>query len=197
MWSDSAAGLKPGDPIVPRPRRPCLDARREIRILPDSELDPGLNPAVGSASMKTANKCYLAKVGELTKDWYVVDARDKVLGRLAARIATVLMGKHKPTYTPNLDTGDFVIVLNADKVRVNGTRKKEQVIYQTYSRYPGGQKEITMQKMLERHPDRVLREAVRRMLPKNALARRMLLKLKLYNGDIHAHQAQQPQPLPL
>jgi len=147
--------------------------------------------------MKTANKCYQAKTGELQKDWYVVDARGQVLGRLAARIATVLMGKHKPTYTPHIDTGDFVIVLNAGDVKVNGLRKKEQVVYHRYSGHPGGLKEPTMQTMLERHPERVLREAVRRMLPKNALARHMLSKLKLYVGDKHTHQAQQPQPLPL
>jgi len=147
--------------------------------------------------MKTANKCYQAKTGEVEQNWYVVDATNKVLGRLAARIATVLMGKHKPTYTPHVDTGDFVIVLNAGKVKVNGTRKPEQVIYQQYSRYPSGLKKTTMKTMLERHPERVLREAVRRMLPKNALARHMLMKLKLYNGDTHRHQAQQPEPLPL
>lgn len=147
--------------------------------------------------MKTANKCFLAKTGQVQQNWFVVDATDQVLGRLAARIATVLMGKHKPTYTPHVDTGDFVIVLNAGKVKVNGLRKTEQVIYQRYSGYPGGHKEIPMQAMLERHPDRILREAVRRMLPKNALARHMLTKLKLYTGDTHRHQAQQPEPLPL
>ncbi len=147
--------------------------------------------------MKTANKCYQAKASEVEHRWYVVDAADKVLGRLAVRIATVLMGKHKPTYTPHVDTGDFVIVVNAEKVRVTGTRKKQQVIYQRYSRYPGGLKTMTMQEMLQRHPERVLHAAVRRMLPKNALAARMLLKLKLYAGDQHPHQAQQPEPLPL
>jgi large subunit ribosomal protein L13 len=145
--------------------------------------------------MKTANKCFLAKTGEVEQQWFVVDATDKVLGRLAARIATVLMGKHKPTYTPHVDTGDFVVVLNAGKVKVNGNRKPEQVIYQHYSGHPSGLKKTSMKSMLERHPDRVLREAVRRMLPKNALARHMLLKLKLYNGDTHPHQAQQPEPL--
>ncbi len=147
--------------------------------------------------MKTANKCFLAKTGEVERKWYVVDATDKVLGRLAVRIATVLMGKNKPTYTPHIDTGDFVIVLNAHKVKVTGTRKKEQVIYQRYSGHPSGLKETSMEKMLQRHPDRVLREAVRRMLPKNALAKHMLMKLKLYNGPEHKHQAQQPEPLPL
>ena len=147
--------------------------------------------------MKTANKCYLAKTGEFEQNWYVVDATNLVLGRLAARIATVLMGKHKPTYTPHIDTGDFVIVLNAGKVKINGSRKTEQVVYQRYSGHPSGLRVTTMKAMLERHPDRVLREAVRRMLPKNALAKHMLTKLKLYNGDMHPHQAQQPDPLPL
>lgn len=147
--------------------------------------------------MRTANKCYLARPGNFEQRWYVVDATDKVLGRLAARIATVLMGKHKPTYTPHIDTGDFVVVLNAGKVKVTGTRKKDQVIYQRYTRHPGGLKEVSMRKMLEQRPERVLREAVRRMLPKNALAKHMLRKLKLYTGDSHKHQAQQPEPLPL
>jgi large subunit ribosomal protein L13 len=147
--------------------------------------------------MKTANKCYQAKPGQVEQRWYVVDATDRVLGRLAVRIATILMGKHKPTYTPHVDTGDFVVVVNAGKVRVTGARKKQQVVYQRYSRYPSGLKTITMQTMLERHPERVLHAAVRRMLPKNALATHMLKKLKLYAGDQHPHQAQQPEPLPL
>lgn len=146
--------------------------------------------------MKTANKCYQAKAADIQRRWFVVDAKDKVLGRLAGRIASVLTGKHKPTYTPHLDTGDFVIVMNADKVKVTGA-KRDEVVYQRYSFYPSGLKETTMRTMLERHPERVLREAVRRMMPKNALAARMLLKLKLYNeGQTHNHQAQMPEPLP-
>jgi large subunit ribosomal protein L13 len=149
--------------------------------------------------MKTANKSYLAtrESAEADRRWYVVDAKDQVLGRLAVRLATVLMGKHKPTYTPHVDTGDYVIVLNAGQVKVTGLRKKEQVVYQRYSGYPGGLKEVPMNRMLDRHPERVLYEAVRRMLPKNALATKMLKKLKLYQGDQHEHQAQQPEPLPL
>ena len=146
--------------------------------------------------MKTANKSFQAKVGQVKQSWYVVDATGQILGRLAARIATVLMGKHKPTYTPHVDTGDFVVVLNAGRVKVTG-RKRQTKVYQRYSRYPGGRKEISMEQMIERHPDRILREAVRRMLPKNALARHMLQKLKLYAGAEHPHQAQQPEPLPL
>ncbi len=147
--------------------------------------------------MRTANKCFLAKAGDVEQKWYVVDATDQVLGRLAVRIATVLMGKHKPTYTRHVDTGDFVIVLNAGNVKVTGTRKPEQTVYQSFSGYPSGRQVVTMKTMLERHPERVLREAVRRMLPKNPLARKMLNKLKLYTGDQHDHQAQQPEPLPL
>jgi len=147
--------------------------------------------------MKTANKCYQAKPTDIERKWYVVDATDKVLGRLAVKIATVLMGKNKPTYTPHIDTGDYVIVLNAGNVKITGSRKKEQVVYHRYSGYSSGLKETSMATMLERHPDRVLHEAVRRMLPKNALARKMLKKLKLYVGDSHEHQAQQPEPLPL
>ena len=145
--------------------------------------------------MKTANKCYQAKPADVTHDWFVVDATDQILGRLAVRIAIVLMGKHKPTYTPHVDGGDFVVVLNSGAIKVTG-KKKDKVVYQTYSGYPGGQKNILMKDMLERHPERVLREAVRRMLPKNKLATRMLLKLKLYTGNEHPHQAQVPEPLP-
>ena len=148
--------------------------------------------------MKTANKCYLADAAaaQEQRQWFVVDAKDRVLGRLATRIATVLMGKHKPSYTPNVDCGDYVIVLNAGAVKLTG-RKRDTIVYQRYSGYPGGQKVIPVKRVLERHPDRVLREAVRRMLPKNRLARRMLQKLKLYTGDSHPHQAQQVQPLPI
>ena len=146
--------------------------------------------------MKTANKCYQAKAGDIVQKWYVVDATDQVLGRLATRIATVLMGKHKPTYTPHVDVGDFVIVLNSGCVKISG-RKKETKVYQRYSGHPSGLKETGVRTVLERHPERVLREAVRRMLPKNALARHMLDKLKLYADSEHPHQAQQPEPFPL
>jgi large subunit ribosomal protein L13 len=148
--------------------------------------------------MKTANKSYQANAAEAAdqRRWFVVDAKGLVLGRLAARIATVLMGKHKPTYTPHVDCGDFVIVLNAGEVKLTG-RKDERIVYQRYSGYPGGQKTTPIKHMLDRRPERVLSEAVRRMLPKNRLARRMLSKLKVYGGDTHPHQAQHPEPLPL
>jgi large subunit ribosomal protein L13 len=146
--------------------------------------------------MRTANNCFQAKKGEVDAKWYVVDATDQVLGRLAARIATVLMGKNKPQYTPHIDTGDFVIVTNADKVKVTG-KKREQQVYQSYSYYPSGLKEWTMQQVLDRHPERVLEAAVRRMMPKTKLGRHMMSRLKLYAGPTHKHQAQMPEPLPL
>jgi large subunit ribosomal protein L13 len=142
-------------------------------------------------------KTYMAKTDELTRRWYVVDATDKVLGRLATRIAMVLMGKHRPEYTPHVDTGDFVIVLNASKVRVTGASKDVQRIYQRYSGHPGGRKVTTLEEMRRKHPDRVVTEAVRRMLPRTKLARKMLAKLKVYEGDVHPHQAQQPETLEL
>jgi large subunit ribosomal protein L13 len=146
--------------------------------------------------MKTANKCFLATRETADRKWFVVDATDQVLGRLAVRIATVLMGKHKPTYTPNVDTGDFVVVLNAGKIKVSSPKKFKNVIYQRYSGYPSGLNETPMGRMIQRRPEFVLQESVRRMLPKNKLARHMLTKLKLYNESEHPHQAQQPEPLP-
>lgn len=137
---------------------------------------------------------YMAKPGQVRQAWHSVDATDQILGRLASRIATVLMGKNKPTYTPHVDTGDFVVVTNAQKVRVTG-RKAETMIYPSYSYYPGGYKEVPYRRVMKRHPDRIIRETVRRMLPKNALGRKMLLKLKVYASDTHPHTAQQPTPL--
>ena len=146
--------------------------------------------------MKVANNCFQAAKGQVEQRWYIVDAKDKVLGRLATKIATVLMGKNKPTYTPFVDTGDFVVVLNADKAKVSG-RKKDEIVYQKYTGYPGGLREFTMREMLDRNPEFVLRTVVRRMLPKNGLAKHMLGKLKLYTGTDHPHHAQHPEPLPL
>ena len=124
----------------------------------------------------------------------LVDAKDQVLGRLAARIAMILRGKHKPIFTPFLDTGDFVIVINAEKVAVTG-RKRTQKLYQRYSGYPGGRRVQTLDDVLARHPDRVLRHAVKGMMPDGPLGRRMLGKLKIYAGPNHPHAAQQPQPI--
>ena len=140
------------------------------------------------------DKCYQAKSHEVKRNWYVVDAEDKILGRLASRLAIVLMGKHKPQYTPHIDTGDFVVVTNAEKIKLTG-RKIEAMTYSRYSYHPGGLNVEPIKRVLQRHPERVIENAVRRMLPKNALARRLLLKLKVYAGPEHPHQAQQCQPL--
>ncbi|MBA3272599.1 MAG: 50S ribosomal protein L13 [Chthoniobacterales bacterium] len=139
---------------------------------------------------------YMAKRGEVKQNWHVVDADEQVLGRLASKIAHVLQGKHKPTYTPHVDTGDFVIVLNADKIRVTG-QKAEVIEYDTYSSYPGGRRIYSYRTMFEKHPERLIQLAVKRMLPKNKLGRDMLLKLKIYSGTEHPHSAQQPKELKL
>ena len=139
-------------------------------------------------------KTYAAKEIEIKRQWHLVDAEGKVLGRMASRIADVLRGKHKPCYTPNVDTGDFVVVINAGKVVVT-SKKAQQKVYQRYSGYPGGLKEIKYADMLERHPERIIRLAVRRMIPSNKLGRRVLKKLKVYRGPEHPHEAQQPQVL--
>ena len=139
-------------------------------------------------------KCYLAKAGELAKHWYVIDAEGMVVGRLAAQIAPILMGKHRPTYTPHIDTGDYVIVTNVDKVVFTGN-KWRQKSYQRYSGYPGGQKEEAAWKLFERRPERILELAIQRMMPKNKIGRHMMAKLKLCVGPNHPHQAQQPIPL--
>ena len=126
------------------------------------------------------------------RQWVLIDAKDQVLGRLASRIAHILRGKHKVTYTPFLDTGDFVVVINAEKIAVTG-QKLSQKLYQRYSGYPGGRRTRTLGQVLEKHPDRVLRQAVKGMMPDGPLARRMLGKLKVYAGSAHPHAAQQPQ----
>ena len=139
---------------------------------------------------------YLAKPGEIVAQWHVVDATDQVLGRLAAKIAMVLQGKHKPTFTRNVDTGDFVIVLNAEKARVTG-KKADVIEYDTYSRHPGGRHIYSYKTMKELHPERIIELAVKRMLPKNKLGRDWLTKLKIYQGSEHPHSAQQPKELKL
>jgi large subunit ribosomal protein L13 len=141
-------------------------------------------------------KTFTEKQEEIEREWYVVDAEGQTLGRLASRIAPVLKGKHKPIYTPHLDCGDFVIIVNAEKVRVTG-RKLDQKFYYHHSGYPGGLKSISLRDQLDRYPERVLEAAVRGMLPKNKLGRRMVKKLKVYAGDSHPHQAQQPKTLEL
>lgn len=139
-------------------------------------------------------KTYMPKTSEIEKKWYVVDAEGKTLGRLASTIATILRGKHKPYFTPHLDVGDFVVVINAEKVRVTG-KKAEQKVYFRYSGYPGGARYIGFEEMRRSHPDRIIKLAVWGMLPHNRLGRRQLKKLKVYAGPEHPHQAQKPEPL--
>jgi large subunit ribosomal protein L13 len=139
-------------------------------------------------------KTYVTKREDVEREWYVVDASGQTLGRLATRVARVLRGKHKPIYSPSVDTGDYVIVVNAERIHVTG-RKLDQKMYYRYSGYPGGLKEITLRNLLQKHPTRVIEHAVRGMLPKNRLGRRMFKKLKVYAGPDHPHAAQQPKPL--
>jgi len=139
-------------------------------------------------------RTYSAKPHEIQREWLVVDAQGQTLGRLATRIAAVLRGKHKPFYTPHLDCGDFVIVVNAEKVRVTG-RKLDQKIYYRHSGYPGGLKQIDLRRQLALYPERVIEAAVRGMLPKNRLGRKLFKKLKVYAGPTHPHQAQKPKAL--
>lgn len=139
-------------------------------------------------------KTYSAKPTDVERKWYVVDAKDQTLGRLATRIAAILKGKHKPLYTPHMDTGDFIIVVNAERIHVTG-RKMEQKMYYRHSGYPGGLTEISLRDQLAKHPTRVVERAVWGMLPKNALGRKMFGKLKVYAGPDHPHAAQQPEVL--
>lgn len=141
-------------------------------------------------------KTYVVKQEDVQADWFVVDAAGQTLGRLATQVARVLSGKHKPVYSPAVDTGDYVVVVNAGKVRTTG-RKLDKKMYYRYSGYPGGLRATPLRIMLATHPDRVIVHAVRGMLPKNRLGRRMLRKLKVYGGPDHPHSAQQPQQLEL
>ena len=139
---------------------------------------------------------YMPKPGEVVANWHVVDATDQVLGRLASKIALIIQGKHKPTYTPHVDTGDFVVVINAAKVRITG-RKADVKEYDTYSRYPGGRHIYSYKRMHELHPEKIVELAVRRMLPKNKMGRNILGKLKIYRQANHPHAAQQPKEMKL
>lgn len=138
----------------------------------------------------------VAKSADIKKNWYVVDLDGKVLGRAAAEIARILRGKHKPIYTPSVDTGDFVIVLNASKVRLTGNKMADKV-YHRHTGFPGGLKSITAEKLLDKKPEMVIEKAVKGMLPKNKLGRKMFKKLKVYTGSDHPHAAQQPKELAL
>ena len=141
-------------------------------------------------------KTYVTKKEDVQREWYVADATGQTLGRLATEVARILRGKHKPIYSPSVDTGDYVIIINAEKIHVTG-RKLDQKIYYRYSGYPGGLKEIVLRSLLQKHPTRVIEHAVRGMLPRSRLGRRMFKKLKVYAGPDHPHAAQQPKPLEL
>ena len=141
------------------------------------------------------NKTYMAKTGEIDPKWWLVDADEKILGRLSSDIAVILMGKHRPTYTPHVDTGDHIVVVNAEKVALSGN-KWEKKVYTRYTGYPGLRSETAADRLAKR-PEMILREAVRRMLPKNKLGRKMLSKLKIFIGPDHDHQAQQPESIDL
>lgn len=141
-------------------------------------------------------KTFSPKENEVKRDWFVVDAEGKILGRLASRIAHHLRGKHKPEFAPHMDTGDFIVVVNADKIRVTG-RKLDKKLYQSYSGYPGGIKEVKLKDMLKDTPERVLLKAVQGMLPKNRIGRAQLKKLKVYAGSQHPHVSQNPAALDL
>jgi large subunit ribosomal protein L13 len=141
-------------------------------------------------------KTFIAKPAEIERSWYIVDAEGQTLGRLASRIATILRGKHKPIFTPHVDCGDYVVVINAEKIHVTG-RRLEQKKYYRHSGYPGGLREISLADQLERFPTRPVELAVKGMLPKNKLGRKMFKKLKVYAGSEHPHEAQQPVPMEL
>jgi large subunit ribosomal protein L13 len=142
----------------------------------------------------SVDKTYVPKSGEITREWILVDANDQNLGRLATQIASVLLGKHKPNFTPGMDTGDFVVVINCERIRVTGN-KLEDKFYYRHSNYPSGLKAISLRDQLARHPDRVIRSAVWGMLPHNKFGRQIIKKLKVYAGPNHPHEAQQLKPL--
>ena len=139
-------------------------------------------------------KTFSAKPHEVKREWFVIDAEDKVLGRVAAEVASRLRGKHKPEYTPHVDTGDYIVVINAEQVRVTGAKSSDKMYY-SHSGFPGGIKEINFEKLIAKAPERVIETAVKGMLPKNPLGRDMYRKLKVYAGAAHPHTAQQPQEL--
>jgi large subunit ribosomal protein L13 len=139
-------------------------------------------------------KTFLPKVENLDRKWFLVDANDQVLGRMASEVASVLMGKGKPTYTDFIDVGDFVVVVNAEKIKMTG-KKWDDKVYYSHSGFPGGLKEISARRLLEKHPERIVQFAVKGMLPKNKLGSRMLRRLKVYAGSEHPHMAQQPEAL--
>jgi len=141
-------------------------------------------------------KTYFAKKEQLDQKWILVDAEDKILGRLATKLATVLMGKHKPTYTPNVDTGDYIVVVNVEKIKIGGNKAATKE-YDYYTHFPGGHKYVSFEDMMARKPDKVIELAVKRMLPKNKIGRDMLKKMKIYRGPEHDNAAQKPEKVEL
>jgi large subunit ribosomal protein L13 len=146
------------------------------------------------AERVTVAKTYVPKAGDITPEWVLVDANDQNLGRLSTQIASILLGKHKPTFTPGMDTGDYVVVVNCERVRVTGNKLEEKMYYR-HTGYPGGLKAISLRDQLARRPERVIRSAVWGMLPHNKLGRKLMKKLKIYAGPEHPHEAQGPRPL--
>ena len=144
----------------------------------------------------SVEKTYVPKAGEITREWILVDANDQNLGRLATQIASILLGKHKPSFTPGMDTGDFVVVVNCEHIQVTGNKMVEKIYYR-HSMYPSGLKAISLRDQLQKHPERVIRAAVWGMLPHNKFGRRVIKKLKIYAGPSHPHEAQNPKPLAL
>jgi large subunit ribosomal protein L13 len=153
-------------------------------------------PIPKQGKVGTAMSTFMAKPGDVEQRWHLIDATDQVVGRLAVVIANILRGKHRPEYTPHQDTGEFVVVINAARVRFTG-KKLLTKTYASYSHYPGGLKIVSAREVMEKHPERILEQAVRRMVPRNKLGRQQMTKLKVYGGPQHPHQAQQPQALKL
>ena len=139
-------------------------------------------------------KTYFPKAGDITQEWILVDANDQNLGRLATRVASLLLGKHKPSFTPGVEVGDYVVIINAERVRVTGNKMEEKMYYR-HSQYPGALKSVSLRQQLEKHPERVLRSAVWGMLPHNKLGRRLIKNLKIYAGPEHPHEAQKPRTM--
>jgi large subunit ribosomal protein L13 len=186
-----------GSPVPPVPGgfgRICERAGVLARLPDDSNEVGARTGKNGRLSWSAALKTYVATPQDRERNWLLVDAEGQTLGRLATQIADALRGKRKPTYTPHVDTGDFVVVVNAEKISVTGD-KRHSKLYHRHSGYPGGLRTRTLNDMLERRPEEVIRLAVRGMLPKNRLARKQLTKLKVYAGPDHPHEAQKPQPM--
>jgi len=144
--------------------------------------------------MMSVEKTYIPKAADISQQWYLVDANDQILGRVATQIANILLGKNKPDYTPGMDTGDFVIVVNCERIRVTGNRMEDKIYYH-HTQYPSGIKSVNLRTQLQKHPERVIRAAVWGMLPKNKFGRQLIKKLKIYAGPEHPHAAQQPIPV--